>query len=107
MITMIGFETFLIGLMVVSTLTGLITEAIKKIMVENNVEYKANTLSGVVSLGTSAIVGLGYVVLANVAFTSQTVVCLIALALMSWLCAMVGYDKVVQVIGQFKTTGKG
>lgn len=104
---MIGFETFLIGLMVVSTLTGLVTEAVKKILTEHDVAYRANTLSGIVSLVTSAVVGMGYVVIANVAITSQTVVCLVALAIMGWLCAMVGYDKVIQVIGQFKTTGKG
>lgn len=93
--------------MVVSTLTGLVTEAVKRILAEYNVAYKANTLSGLVALITSAIVGLGYVVLASIAVTSQTIVCLVALVLMSWLCAMIGYDKVVQVIGQFKTTGKG
>ena len=99
---MIGFETFLIGLMVVSTLTGLVTEAVKKIMAEHDRTYRANTLSGIVSLVTSAVVGCGYVVVANVAITSQTVVCLIALALMGWLCAMVGYDKVIQTIEQFR-----
>lgn len=104
---MIGFETFLIGLMVVSTLTGLVTEAVKKILTEHNVVYRANTLSGLVALFTSLIVGLGYIVLAGIVVNSQTIVCLVAMALMSWLCSMVGYDKVVQVIGQFKTNGKG
>ena len=96
---MINFEVFLIGLMVVSTLTGLVTEAIKKILAEYNVKPHANTLAAIVSAGLSAAVGVGYVFFTGISFTAQIVVCIIGLIFMSWLCAMVGYDK---VIGQFK-----
>lgn len=96
---MIDFEVFLIGLMVVSTLTGLVTEAIKKILTENNVAYRANTLAGIVSTVLSAAIGAGYAVMTSVPFSAQLVICIVALVFMSWLCAMVGYDK---VIGQFK-----
>lgn len=92
---MIKFEVFLIGLMVISTLTSLVTEAIKKILVEYNVKYRANTLAGIVATVLSAAIGIGYVVIASVGFSAQVVVCLIALVFLSWLCAMVGYDKVI------------
>jgi uncharacterized membrane protein (DUF106 family) len=42
---MVNFETFLLGLLVISTLTGLVTEAVKKNMVEHNVDYRANTIA--------------------------------------------------------------
>ena len=35
--------------------------------------------------------------------TDKMAVMLIALVLLSWLCAMVGYDKVMQAITQVKT----
>lgn len=92
---MIKFEVFLIGLMVVSTLTSLVTEAVKKILVEYNVKYRANTLVGIVAAVLSAAIGIGYVVIASIGFSAQVVVCLIALVFLSWLCAMVGYDKVI------------
>lgn len=101
---MISFDMFLIGLMVVSTLTGLVTEAIKKILVEHNRTYHANTLAGIVTLVLSAVLGVCYVIFTGTAFTAQIVICLIALVFMSWLCAMVGYDKVV---GQFKNMKGG
>jgi len=104
---MVNFETFLLGLLVISTLTGLVTEAVKKIMVEHNVDYRANTIAGLVSLVLSAAIGTGYIFVTNIGFTAQVVVYLIALIFMSWLCAMVGYDKVIQTISQFKTYGKG
>lgn len=43
---MVNIETFMLGLLVVSTLTGLVTEAIKKILSERGITYYANTLAG-------------------------------------------------------------
>lgn len=103
---MINFEMFMLGLLITSVLTGLATEAVKNLLTEHNVSYQANTLAGLVALILSVAIGVGYVVLSGIGFTSQIIVCLIAQVFMSWLCAMVGYDKVVQAISQFKTNGK-
>lgn len=92
---MITFEIFLTGLMIISALTGLVTEAVKKILDEHGKKYLSNTLAGIVAAVLSLLVGVGYIVLAGITFTMQIVVCIIALILLSWLCAMVGYDKVV------------
>lgn len=99
-------EIFLLGLLVVSTLTGLFTEAVKKVLTEHKVNFYANTLAGIVSLVVSALVGTGYVLVTGTPVTTKIIVSLIALVLMAWLCAMVGYDKVIQAISQFKTYGK-
>lgn len=104
---MINFEVFLIGLMVVSTLTGLTTEAVKHILTALKVNYQANVLSGIVAVILSAAVGIAYVFVAGIGFAAQSIVSIIALAFMSWLSAMIGYDKVVQVIDQFKNIKKG
>lgn len=103
---MINLEIFLVGLLIASTLTGLMTEAVKKVMAENRISYGANTVAGVVSLAVSAIIGIGYIFIANIEFSAVTVVYLLALMLMSWLCAMLGYDKVIQTIKQFKPDEK-
>jgi len=103
---MISFEIFMIGLLVISTITGLATEAVKSVLVEHNKSYRANTLAGIVALVVSVAIGLGYIFIAEIPFSAQIVVCLIAEVCMSWLCAMLGYDKVVQAISQFKTTNK-
>lgn len=103
---MIGLDTFLFGLLLTSTLTALVTEAIKIILVEHNVKYRANTLAGIVALFLSAGIGIGYVNITDIGFNTQIITCLVAQVFMSWLCAMVGYDKVIQAISQFKTNGK-
>lgn len=95
---MVTIDVFLIGLMIVSTFTGLVTEAVKKILSEFHVKYRANTLAGIVAAILSIALGVGYIVISGIGFSSQIIVCIIAQVFLSWLCAMVGYDKVVEVI---------
>lgn len=106
MIFMINLQIFLTGLIITSTFTGLTTEAVKKVLDEHNKTYQANTLAGIIALVLSICVGVGYVIAADIGFTTQAVTSLIALVFMSWLCSMVGYDKVIQTISQIKNTGK-
>lgn len=101
---MVTFELFLAGMMIISTLTSLVVEAIKKILTEHNRKYRANTLAGIVATVLSAVIGVGYVIFTNGHFTAQIIICIIGLIFMSWLCAMVGYDK---VISQIKSSKKG
>ena len=100
---MISLHVFLLGVLITSTLTSLATEAVKKLLAEHSKNYYANTLAGIVSVILSVAIGIGYMMLSSISFTSQTIVYLIALVFISWLCAMVGYDKVIQAISQFKT----
>lgn len=94
-------EVFLMLLLVISIFTSLTVEAIKKFLGE---KYNAssNLVAGIVSVVLSVVVGVFYCILAEVAFNAQIVIMLIALVFLSWLCAMVGYDKVVQAITQIK-----
>lgn len=99
---MSNMQFFMTGLVVMSALVGLVTEAVKKILTDYNKSYHANTLAGIVSLVLSTVVGVCYVVMTGGVFTAQVIVGIITFVFMSWLCAMVGYDKVIQTIAQFK-----
>jgi VIT1/CCC1 family predicted Fe2+/Mn2+ transporter len=95
-------EVFLFGLLIVSAFTGLFTEGIKKLLQEKNKAYYANALAGYVAIALSVLIGVAYIILTEAAFNARMAVYLIALVLLSWLCAMVGYDKVIQTIAQIK-----
>lgn len=97
-----SYEIFLLGLLVVSTLTGLCTESIKIWLTEHHKKYYANALAGYVALVLSVGVGVAYIIITGATINAQMAVYLIALMLLSWLSAMVGYDKVIQAISQFK-----
>lgn len=97
-----NLEIFLLMLLVVSVLTGLFTEGIKNWMKERNKTYYPNALAGYVAVALSVLVDVAYVIVANAKLNAYMAVYLIALILLSWLAAMVGYDKVIQAIMQFK-----
>lgn len=99
---MMDIEHFLMLLIGVSVFTALVTEAIKKIMDEAGKVYKSNILAGAVSVALSIAAGAGYMVMTEAQINAKMAVILIALVLLSWLCAMVGYDKVMQAITQIK-----
>lgn len=103
---MITFEVFLIGLMIISTVTSLVTEGVKKILDSCKKTYNSNILAAIVATVLSAAVGVGYVMFTGTTFTAQVIICIIVLVIASWLCAMVGYDKVVEVITKLKGAGK-
>ena len=96
----------LLLLMIVSIFTGLVTEGIKKLLEESKKTYKANFLAGGVAVALSLLVGVGYIILMEAQINSKMAVYLIALVLLSWLSAMVGYDKVIQSLGQIKLPNK-
>ena len=101
---MMSTETFLALLLVVSIFTGLVTEGIKMALDEANRTYKPNMLAGAVAVVLSVLVDVGYMM--ETQFTEKMMVVLIALVLLSWLCAMLGYDKVIQSIMQIKNQTK-
>ena len=94
------------ALLFVSAAIGLVTEAVKKILDDLNKTYRSNILAGVVSLVVSSAACVGYVLHVGGTFTIPLIVEIIAFVFISWLCAMVGYDKVIQTITQFKTNAK-
>ena len=96
------FEIFMMGLLLVSVLTGLFTEAIKGWLSERGKKFYCNALAGYVAAAVSVLVSVGYLIITETAFNLKMAVYLIALVLLSWLAAMVGYDKVIQSITQFK-----
>ena len=100
---MINTQIFLTGMLISATLSSLATEAVKKILDEHNKKYASNTLVGFMSALVSTGVGGAYIMLNNIGFTNEVVVYWLGLVFMTWLCSMVGYDKVIQTISQFKT----
>lgn len=94
---------FMTGLLAVSVLTTLTTQAIKTILKEYNKKLPSNTLASIVSVVVSVALSVGYAILNNIPFSASYVVCVVALAYLGFLCATNGYDKVKQAISQFIT----
>lgn len=95
------WKVFLMLLLVVSTLTSLVVEALKKFIGEDK-KYSSNLLAGIVAIVLGVAVGVCYCIFFEIAFSSQIIIYIGALVLFSWLCSMLGYDKVIQSITQLK-----
>lgn len=93
---------FMTLLVVLAVCVSLITEAVKKFLGDAGIKYSAN----VVVLIVAVIVGAGGTALMylfmGIAFTPPNIVCMVLMAVAVWVGAMVGYDKVIQMIEQLK-----
>lgn len=95
-----SLELFSVLLLGVSVIISLTVEAIKKML--GNKKYSSNIIACLISLVLSPIIGICTCVILGIVIDSKVIICLIALTFLSWLCAMLGYDKVIQSIKQIK-----
>lgn len=89
-------EMFLALLLGFSTLSSLITEAIKKLFSTNG-----NITAFIVSILIGLIGTLIYYQLGNIDFTLNNVIYAILMGLASSLTSQVGYDKIKEAIQKF------
>lgn len=85
-------------LMICSIMTGLVVEAIKK-MVEVN---KPNIVAAVVSVVIGIAIPCIYIVMHGLPFDVTAILYIVSIVVLSWLCSMLGFDKVVQSLEQLK-----
>ncbi len=100
-----SLEFLVVALLIVSILTNLTVEGIKKIADKKAANYSANMLAAVVSVLLSVALSVGYLVWTETMFNAKIAVELIALMYLSFLVATNGYDKVIQAIRQIKEVG--
>ena len=95
---------FLISaLAIISGLTSLTVEAIKKLMGER--KYSANLLAAIVAVILTVAISAGYLVYYSISVTPQIIVIITALVFLSFLTSTVGFDKVKQLFSQLKSDG--
>ena len=94
---------FVALLVVLAVVTSLVTEAVKKFLdAFTFVEYASNVVVLVVAVTVGTVGTTAAYVLLGISFTLANVICIGLMALAVWIGAMVGYDKVIQLIEQIK-----
>ena len=88
------------ALALISALTTLTVEGIKKLLDEKGKKYSSNILAVIVSLMLTLISSVLYIVYFSIAVTPQVIVLIICLVFLSFLVATVGYDKIKQLLEQ-------
>lgn len=88
----------LIALALISAMTTLTVEALKKLLGDTIKSY--NLLAAIVAIVLTILVSVGYLIYTGTPFTAQIGVIMAALVFLSFLSSTVGYDKVMQMIKQ-------
>lgn len=95
------FEVFLTLFVILSAVCGLVTEALKKIIFD-----KKNLPSNLAALVCAFVVGVVgvilYLYLSGAVITTNTIIFAVLMGISVAIGSMVGYDKVIQTIKQFK-----
>jgi len=90
------------ALLIVSLVTNLTVEGIKKLLDGTKVKYSSNVLAAILSVIIACAVCVIYLVMTDTVFTLKIGVEIAVLMYLGFLVATVGYDKVVQMIQQIK-----
>lgn len=94
---------FLTILLACSIFTSLIVEGLKNMLSAQGRTFASSNITvAVVAVILALALSIGYALYFTVAITIQYIICIIALCVLSWLCSMVGYDKVMQALAQLK-----
>ena len=92
------------ALLIVSLLTNLTVEGIKKLLEGTNKTYSSNVLAAILSTIISGAVCVIYLIMNDVVFSPKIGVEVLILIYLGFLISTVGYDKVIQTIKQIQTS---
>lgn len=92
------------ALLIVSLVTNLTVEGIKKLLDEASVKYSSNLLAVIVAIVVSGAVSAIYLIMNDIAFTLKIGVQIVVIMYLGFLISTVGYDKIIQMIGQIKSS---
>ena len=91
------------ALLIISVVTNLTVEGIKKLLDGTTVKYSSNVLAAIFSVIIACAVCVIYIIMNDVVFSLKVGVEFVILMYLGFLTSTVGYDKVVQMIKQIQS----
>ena len=91
------------ALLIVSVITNLTVEGIKKLLDGTKVKYSSKVLAAVLSVLIACAVSVIYLIMTDTVFTMKIGVEIVALMYLGFLISTVGYDKVIQMLKQIQS----
>lgn len=91
------------ALLIVSVITNLTVEGIKKLFDGTKVKYSSNVLAAILSVLIACAVSVIYLIMTDTVFTMKIGVEIVVLMYLGFLISTVGYDKVIQMLKQIQS----
>lgn len=95
------------ALLVVSLLTNLTVEGVKKLLNESGKNYSSNALAAILSILLSCGICIVYLIMNDISFSMKIGVEIAVLMYLGFLVSTVGYDKVLQMLKQIQNVKEG
>lgn len=95
------------ALLVVSLLTNLTVEGVKKLLNKSGKNYSSNALAAILSIVLSCGVCIVYLIMNDISFSMKIGVEIAVLMYLGFLVSTVGYDKVLQMLKQIQNAKEG
>ncbi len=90
------------ALLIVSVVTNLTVEGIKKLLDGTAIKYSSNVLAAASSVVIACAICIIYLIMNDIAFSLKVGVEIFILMYLGFLTSTVGYDKVIQMIKQIQ-----
>lgn len=90
------------ALLIVSVVTNLTVEGIKKLLDTTTIKYSSNVLAAITSVIIACAICVIYLIMNDIAFSLKVGVEIFILMYLGFLTSTVGYDKVIQMIKQIQ-----
>ncbi len=90
------------ALLVVSVITNMTVEGVKKLLNDTKIKYSSNALAAILSVLIACVVSVIYLVMTDTAFTVKIGIEIALLMYLGFLVSTVGYDKVIQMLNQIR-----
>lgn len=91
------------ALLIVSVITNLTVEGIKKLLDRTKVKYSSDVLAAILSVLIACAVSVIYLIMTDTVFTMKIGVEIVVLMYLGFLISTVGYDKVIQMLKQIQS----
>lgn len=91
------------ALLIVSVITNLTVEGIKKLLDRTKVKYSSNVLAAILSVLIACAVSVIHLIMTDTVFTMKIGVEIVVLMYLGFLISTVGYDKVIQMLKQIQS----
>ena len=93
-------QAFITLLAVLSAVSGVITQAVKKMLDDGGAKYSSNVLALIVGMVTGTAGTLIYTIISGIPLTGAQICVAVLMGLAVWLSSMQGYDKIKQLLEQ-------
>ena len=90
------------ALLIVSVVTNLTVEGIKKLLDGTSIKYSSNVLAAILSVIIACVISVIYLIMTDTVFTLKIGVEIVVLMYLGFLVSTVGYDKVIQMFKQIQ-----